>query len=361
MRNLSVSIGTSHHIQWLVNVSPVNAISLQANVHPMSHAILLLSQGRDNISHSFIPSTLVCHILRLGRKFTITNRTDNQSLSVGVAAIVSSVIHICIPSIAVGIKRIRDSLHRFRILIPLHVLNGHHLWLDSIDELGSASSSLLVKFHLSMVTLCLRVVLADWAGMEVLHLAIYLLNQLLRVNITNISSNDVLTEVIAIYAAYLLIILHCHHWVDDTLQAFLNKTATAKVCSSLNESAILQGEFRFLASNLCLAILAQSLSNMNHLLVSHLPAARHILNSSLDSIIHLIRSVQTLQILSHICRPTLLSVSHITEGEGHITHTQENLVFTSHVLSRFSERFSSLLRSHVHSFLHISCLHLASK
>ena len=301
------------------------------------------------------------HLLRLGREFSITNRTDNQSLSVGVAAIVSSVIHICIPSISVGIQSIRDNLHRFRILIPLHILNGYHLWFHSIDKLGSTSSSLLVKFHLSMVTLCLRVVLADWAGMEVLHLAIYLLNQLLRVNITNISSNDVLPEIVAIYAAYLLIILHCHHWVDDTLQAFLNKTATAKVGSSLNESAILQGELRFLASNLCLAVLAQSLSNMNHLLVSHLPAARHILNSSLDSIIHLIRSVQTLQILSHICRPTLLSVSHITEGEGHITHTQENLVFTSHVLSRFSESFSSLLRSHVHSFLHISCLHLASK
>ena len=209
-----------------------------------------------------------------------------------------------------------------------------------------------------MVTLCLRVVLADWAGMEVLHLAIYLLNQLLRVNITNISSNDVLPEVIAINTAYLLVILYCHHWVDDTLQAFLNKTATAKVCSSLNESAILQGEFRFLASNLCLAILAQSLSNMNHLLVSHLPAARHILNSSLDSIIHLIRSVQTLQILSHICRPTLLSVSHITEGEGHITHTQENLVFASHVLSRFSESFSSLLRSHVQSGRYVSSFYL---
>ena len=212
-----------------------------------------------------------------------------------------------------------------------------------------------------MVTLRLRVVLADWAGMEVLHIAIYLLNQLLRVNITNISSNDVLTEVIAINTAYLLVILHCHHWVNDTLQAFLNKTATAKVCSSLNESAILQGELRFLASNLCLAVLAQSLSNMNHLLISHLPAARHIINGSLDSIIHLIRSVQTLQVLSHISRPTLLSVSHIMEREGHIAHAQENLVFTSHILSRFSESFSSLLRSHVHSFLHISCLHLASK
>ena len=100
---------------------------------------------------------------------------------------------------------------------------------------------------------------------------------------------------------------------------------------------------------------------MNHLLVSHLPAARHIINGSLDSIIHLIRSVQTLQILSHISRPTLLSVSHITKREGHITNTQENLVFASHVLSRFCESSSSFLRSHVHSFLHISCFHLASK
>ena len=100
---------------------------------------------------------------------------------------------------------------------------------------------------------------------------------------------------------------------------------------------------------------------MNNLLVSHLPAARHIINGSLDSIIHLIRSVQTLQILSHISHTTLLSVSHITEREGHITYAQEYLVFTSHVLSRFSKSLSSLLRSHVHSFLHISCFHFASK
>ena len=170
-----------------------------------------------------------------------------------------------------------------------------------------------------------------------------------------------LTEVVSIYTAYLLIILNCHHWVDDALQAFLNKTATAKVCSSLNESAILQGELRFLASNLCLAVLAQSLSNMNHLLVSHLPAARHIINGSLDSIIHLIRSVQTLQVLSHISRTTLLSVSHITEREGHIANTQENLVFASHVLSRFSERFSSFLRSHFQSGRHITSFHLSRK
>ena len=282
------------------------------------------------------------HLLRLGREFSITNRTDNQSLSVGVAAIVSSVIHICIPSISVGIQSIRDNLHRFRILIPLHILNGYHLWFHSIDKLGSTSSSLLVKFHLSMVTLCLRVVLADWAGMEVLHLAIYLLNQLLRVNITNISSNDVLTEVIAINTAYLLVILHCHHWVNDTLQAFLNKTATAKVGSSLNESAILQGELRFLASNLCLAVLAQSLSNMNHLLVSHLPAARHILNSSLDSIIHLIRSVQTLQILSHICRPTLAS-----ERETDIVATIDSI--HSNLLSILS--ISTLITAHINASL----------
>ena len=192
----------------------------------------------------------MCNLLWLFRKFAFTNRTDNQSLSVCVAAIVSSVIHISIPSVAVGIQSIRDNLHRFRILIALHILNGHHLWLDSIDKLGSTSSSLLVKFHLSMVTLCLRVVLADWAGMEILYLSIYLLHQLSWVNITNISSNDVLTEVVAIYTAYLLIILNCHHWVDYALQAFLNKTATAKVGSSLNESAILQGELRFLASNL---------------------------------------------------------------------------------------------------------------
>ena len=235
MRNLAVSIGTTHHVQWLVNVSPVNAISLQSYVHPRSHAILLLGQGRDNISHSFIPSTLVCHLLWLFREFAITNRTDNQSLSVCVAAIVSSVIHICIPSIAVGIQCIGNSLHRIRILIALHILNGHYLWFHRIDKLGSTCSSLLVKFHLCMVTLRLRVVLADWASMEVLHLAIYLLNQLSRVNITDISSNDVLSEVVAIYTAYLLIILHSHHWVDNTLQAFLNKTATAKVGSSLNE------------------------------------------------------------------------------------------------------------------------------
>ena len=54
---------------------------------------------------------------------------------------------------------------------------------------------------------------------------------------------------------------------------------------------------------------------MNNILVSHLPAARHIINGSLNSIIHLIRSVQTLQVLSHISRTTLLSVSHITERE----------------------------------------------
>ena len=86
-----------------------------------------------------------------------------------------------------------------------------------------------------MVTLRLRVVLAYWACMEVLHLSIYLLNQLSRVNVTDISSNDVLPEVVAINTAYLLVILNCHHWVDDTLQTFLNKTATAKVGSSLNE------------------------------------------------------------------------------------------------------------------------------
>ena len=170
-----------------------------------------------------------------------------------------------------------------------------------------------------------------------------------------------LPEVVAIYTAYLLIILNCHHWVDDALQAFLNKTSTTKVCSSLNKSSILQGELRFLASNLCLAVLAKSLSNMNNILVSHLPAARHIINGSLNSIIHLIRSVQTLQILSHISHTTLLSVSHITEREGHITYAQEYLVFASHVLSRFCKSLSSLLRSHVHSFLHISCFHFASK
>ena len=301
------------------------------------------------------------HLLWLGRELAITNRTDNQSLSVGVATIVSSVIDISIPSIAVGIQRIGNSLHRIRILIALHILNGHYLWFHRIDKLGSTCSSLLVKFYLSMVTLSLRVVFAYWAGMEVLHLAIYLLNQLSRVNVTDISSNDMLTEVVAIYTAYLLVILNCNNWVDDTLQAFLNKTATAKVGSSLNESAILQRELRFLSSNLSLAVLAQSLSNMNHLLVCHLPSTRHILNGSLDSIIHLIRSIQTLQVLSHISRPTLLSVSHITKREGHIAHTQENLVFASHVLSRFSESLSSLLRSHVHSFLNISCFHLASK
>ena len=120
-------------------------------------------------------------------------------------------------------------------------------------------------------------------------------------------------------------------------------------------------KLRFLASNLCLSVLAKSLSNMNNILVSHLPTARHIINGSLDSIIYLIRSVQTLQILSHISHTTLLSVSHITEREGHITYAQEYLVFTSHVLSRFSKSLSSLLRSHVHSFLHISCFHFASK
>ena len=209
----------------------------------------------------------MCHLLWLFREFAITNRTDNQSLSVGIAAIVSSVIHICIPSIAVGIQSIGNSLHCIRILISLHILNGHHLWLDSIDKLGSTSSSLLVKFHLSMVTLRLRVVLADWAGMEVLYLAIYLFHQLLRVNITNISSNDVLSEVVAIYTAYLLIILHCHYWVDDALQAFLNKTTTTKVGSCLNESTIkvLQRKLR---------VTLNSFSNMYSLLVGLFPPLR---------------------------------------------------------------------------------------
>ena len=117
----------------------------------------------------------MCHLLWLFRKFAITNRTDNQSLSVGVAAIVSSIIDISIPSIAVGIQRIGDSLHCIRILITLHVFNGHHLWLYSIDELGSTCSSILVKFHLCMIALRLRVVLADRAGMEILYLAIYML------------------------------------------------------------------------------------------------------------------------------------------------------------------------------------------
>ena len=267
MRNLSVCIGTTHHIQWLVNVSPVNAISLQANVHPRSHAILLLGKGRDNISHSFIPSALVCHFLWLFRKFAITNRTDNQSLSVGVAAIVSSVIDISIPSVAVGIQSIGNSLHRIRILIPLNILNGHHLWLHSIDKLGSTSSSLLVKFHLSMINLCLRVVLAYRRSMEVLHLTIYLINQLLRVNITNISSNNMLPEVVAIYTAYLLVILHCQHWVDDALQALFNKTATTKVGSSLNESAIkvLQRKLRVTLYSFC---------NMYSLLVGLFPSLR---------------------------------------------------------------------------------------
>ena len=116
-----------------------------------------------------------------------------------------------------------------------------------------------------MVTLCLRIVLADWAGMEILYLSIYLLHQLLRINITNISSNDVLSEVVAINTAYLLVILNCHHWVDDTLQAFLNKTATAKVCSSLNEGAInvLQGELR---------VTLNSFSNMYSLFVGLFPS-----------------------------------------------------------------------------------------
>ena len=105
--------------------------------------------------------------------------------------------------------------------------------------------------------------------MEILYIAIYLLNQFLRVNITNISSNDVLPEVVAIYTAYLLVILHCHHWVDDTLQAFLNKTATTKVGSSLNESSIkiLQRKLRVTLNSFC---------NMNSLLVGLFPSLRFL-------------------------------------------------------------------------------------
>ena len=44
-----------------------------------------------------------------------------------------------------------------------------------------------------------------------------------------------LPEVVAIHATYLPVILHSHHWVDDTLQSLFNQATTTKVGSSLHQ------------------------------------------------------------------------------------------------------------------------------
>ena len=71
--------------------------------------------------------------------------------------------------------------------------------------------------------------------MEILHLAINMLHQFLRVHVSHVSRNNMLSEVVAIHATYLPVILHSHHWVDNALQSLLYKTATTKIGSSLHQ------------------------------------------------------------------------------------------------------------------------------
>ena len=71
--------------------------------------------------------------------------------------------------------------------------------------------------------------------MEILHLTINMLHQFLRVHVSHVSRNNMLSEVVAIHATYLPVIFHSHHWVDDALQTFLYQSTTAKVGSSLHQ------------------------------------------------------------------------------------------------------------------------------
>ena len=71
--------------------------------------------------------------------------------------------------------------------------------------------------------------------MEILHLAINMLHQFLRVHVSHVSRNNMLSEVIAIHTAYLPVILHSHHRVDDALQSLFYQSTTTKVGSSLHQ------------------------------------------------------------------------------------------------------------------------------
>ena len=71
--------------------------------------------------------------------------------------------------------------------------------------------------------------------MEILHLAINMFHQFLRIHVSHVSRNNMLPEVVAIYTAYLLVIFHSHYRVDDTLQTFLYQSTTTKVSASLHQ------------------------------------------------------------------------------------------------------------------------------
>ena len=269
MRNSTVGISASHHIQWFVYMSPVYTVRLESLVHPGSYTVLLLRECRHDVFNRLIPSTLALLLLWLCWKFSVTHCSHDETLSVGVAAIIGCIVYISVPFVPCFVKGIGDSLHGLRVLVTFHVLYRHDLRPNLADELSSTCSSLLVKLQLFVVVLRQRVVLADRGCVEILHLSVYLAYKFLRVYITHIGSHDMVAEIVTVHTAYLLVILYCHHWVDDTLQAFLNKTATAKVSSCLNESAIkvLQGEFRVTLNSFC---------NMYSLFVSLLPSLRFL-------------------------------------------------------------------------------------